>query len=67
MSCPSCARVIERSVKKVDGVESVHADVKKGEVEVEYDKAKNPMENVLQAIKKMGYKPSLPDSVAGSR
>jgi Cu+-exporting ATPase len=54
--CPSCVSMIKKTVKKVNGVEEASVSLETGEVTVLFDPAKKPIENVVRAINKMGYK-----------
>ena len=54
--CASCVSMIKKSVKKVNGVEEASVSLATGEVTVLFDPAKKPLENVVKAINKMGYK-----------
>ena len=56
MHCASCVSMVRKSVKKVDGVEEASVSIETGEVTVVYDPAKKPVESVVKAIHKMGYK-----------
>ncbi len=56
MHCPSCASMIRKTVRKIEGVEEVNANHESGKVIILFDPAKKPMENVVKAIKRMGYK-----------
>ena len=54
--CASCVSMVKKTVKKVDGVEDASVSLESGKVTVVFDPAKKPMENVVKAINKMGYK-----------
>ena len=56
MHCPSCVSMIKKTVKKVDGVEEASVSLATGEVTVLFDPAKKPLENIVKAVNKMGYK-----------
>jgi copper chaperone CopZ len=56
MECGSCAKSIERSVKKVNGIIEVKADYKSGTCKIKAKKDVN-MEEVFKAIEKAGFKP----------
>ncbi len=64
--CASCVSMIKKSVKKVDGVEEASVSLATGEVTVLFDAAKKPMENVIKAATKMGYKVVDDDSTDAS-
>src|SRR3990172_4318748 len=56
MHCASCVSMIKKSVKKVDGVEEASVSLATGEVTILFDPAKKPLENIVKAVTKMGYK-----------
>jgi Copper chaperone len=56
MTCGSCAKSVERSVKKVNGIIEVKADYKSGTCKIKAKKDVN-MEEVFKAIEKAGFKP----------
>jgi copper chaperone CopZ len=56
MECANCAKSIERSVKKVNGIVEVKADYKSGTCKIKAKKDVN-MEEVFKAIEKAGFKP----------
>jgi len=57
MHCASCASNIERSLKKIHGVESVAVSMmtRKAIVEIN-DKVKIPDEDLKKAVSRAGYK-----------
>ncbi len=64
--CASCVSMIKKSVKKVDGVEEASVSLITGEVTVLFDPAKKPLENIVKAVNKMGYKVIDDDSTDAS-
>ncbi len=56
MTCGSCAKSIERSVKKVNGIIEVKADYKEGTCKIKAKKDVS-IEEVFKAIEKAGFKP----------
>lgn len=55
MHCKSCELLLEKSLRKVDGVEKVHASQSTGTVEISYAKD-TPDEKVIESIiEKSGY------------
>lgn len=66
MHCASCVSMIKKSVKKVDGVEEASVSLATGEVTVLFDPAKKPLENIVKAVTKMGYKVVDDDSTDAS-
>src|SRR5258706_14545633 len=56
MHCASCVRVIERAVKKVDGVENCNVNLATEQAIVTYDKTKVTKEHIASAVKNVGYR-----------
>ncbi len=56
MSCASCANAIEKSIKKLDGVEIVSVNFASEKAKVVYNSSKTRISEVKEAIKKAGYK-----------
>lgn len=55
MTCASCAKAIERSVGKVDGVHSVNVNFATEKLNVEFEESKVDIQKVKEAVKKAGY------------
>lgn len=55
-SCPSCVNKIEKQVGRLDGVENVTVHFASGRVEVEHDEATAPVDDLVAAVAKAGYK-----------
>ncbi len=62
MHCSSCASLIERSLKKVEGVISANVNFLAEKAMVDYEGAKTDMTLLIKAVEKTGYKASLVDS-----
>ena len=60
MHCASCAGIIERTFKKVEGVESVQASYGMENVKVSFDQAKTDPEMLSQKLEPLGYSLVLP-------
>lgn len=56
MHCSSCELLISDSLKELNGVKNVNVDYKLGIVEVEFDSSKTKKEEIIEIIKKEGYK-----------
>jgi P-type Cu+ transporter len=56
MHCTSCAGVIERELKKVDGVKSARVNFSTQKATVDYIHGDVPSNALMNAIKKAGYK-----------
>ena len=55
MTCSACSVSIDRSVKKVDGVNSVNVNLLSNSMTVEYDPAVTNKDHIIQAVKDAGY------------
>ncbi len=58
MHCASCALAIEKSLKKISGLNNVNVNFATSKAQVEYDDPNFDEETILQSIKKSGYKAS---------
>jgi copper chaperone CopZ len=58
MHCPSCAMLIEMTLKKEAGVEDVKADYPAGRTDVTYDPAITNEAAIVAKIEDLGYKAS---------
>ncbi|HDL19298.1 MAG TPA: heavy-metal-associated domain-containing protein [Bacteroidetes bacterium] len=55
MMCTSCANKVEQALQKVDGVKSVQADYKTGEVKIVFSSDKINLKKVNDAISGTGF------------
>ena len=55
MHCASCASIIEKTFKKVDGVSVAEANYGNESVKVSFDETKTSPENLSQKIEPLGY------------
>ena len=55
-SCPSCVNKIEKQVGRLDGVENVTVHFASGRVEIDHDEATAPVDALVAAVGKAGYK-----------
>ncbi|QKY19650.1 cadmium-translocating P-type ATPase [Halolamina sp. CBA1230] len=55
MDCPSCAGKVEKSVRKLDAVETVHPQVTTGTLTVGYESDGTTPEDVAERVEKAGY------------
>ncbi len=60
MHCASCASIIEKTLKKTDGVNSVQVNYGTEKVKIDFDQTKTNAENLSQKIKPLGYSLLLP-------
>lgn len=56
MHCTSCAHIIERGLKKVEGVKEAHVNFSAEKATVTYDESKATDEDLVNAVNKSGYK-----------
>lgn len=56
MHCASCVRIIEKSVGKLNGVESCSVNLATEAATVNYDSSKVSSEKIADAVKNVGYK-----------
>ncbi|MFH1054273.1 MAG: heavy metal translocating P-type ATPase [Candidatus Woesearchaeota archaeon] len=55
MTCSSCATVIDRALRKVDGVKSSNVNIATNKATVEFDEKKTDISSLIKAIKGKGY------------
>lgn len=55
MTCASCSAIIERTLKKLDGIHTVQVNVATELATVEYDSTKVSVEMMNEAVKSHGY------------
>ncbi len=60
MHCASCASIIEKTFKKVDGVHSAEANYGTEAVKISYDESKTNPEHLSKKIEPLGYSLALP-------
>lgn len=58
-TCPSCKQKIEKNIAFEKGVKDISVDIKTQTTIIKYKADKNTPENLLKAIKKLGYKAEL--------
>lgn len=62
MHCASCASVIERTIKKIDGVEDIAVNNGTENAKISFDAAKTTPEYFNEALKPLGYSLAIPES-----
>jgi copper chaperone len=55
MTCMGCVRSVKNVVEPLSGVSSVEITLDNGQVVVNYDPAKTPLERIKNAIDEAGY------------
>ncbi len=56
MHCASCVRVIERAVKRIDGVVACNVNLATEQATVTFDKSKVTKDHIASAVKNVGYR-----------
>jgi len=56
MVCSSCTAAVEKSLKNLEGVGAAQADLKADRVTVRYDAAKVTPRQMVEALRKAGYR-----------
>ena len=57
MTCEGCERTIERRLGELPGVQEVHADHRKGIVDIAYDLEQLTLREVERKVEDLGYRP----------
>lgn len=55
MECPACAMRLEGLEDTLPGVQSISASYRKAQLEIEYDETRLSIDQILAAIKALGY------------
>ena len=55
MTCAACARAVERSVAKLDGIQAANVNLAIEKLSVEYDESKVDISKIIEAVEKAGY------------
>ncbi|GAA3656703.1 heavy metal translocating P-type ATPase [Asaccharospora irregularis] len=55
MTCASCAKAVERVVKKLDGIEEVNVNIATEKASIKYDPSKVRLGQIKSVIEKAGY------------
>ena len=55
MTCASCAKAVERSVRKVDGISDANVNIATEKLTVEFDDTKTDIEKIKESVVKAGY------------
>lgn len=62
MHCTSCAHIIEKGLKKVEGVKEAHVNFAAEKATVTFDESMAAEEDLIAAVKKSGYKAAMLDT-----
>ncbi len=63
MHCASCVRVIERAVKKIDGVTDCNVNLATEQATVTYNKNKVTKDHIASAVKNVGYRALIDEEI----
>jgi len=55
MTCGGCARTVEKRLSSTSGVSKVTVDLEGGSATVEYDAAAVQPEDLVNAVRRLGY------------
>ena len=67
MSCAACSAAVERSVKKLEGLQTVQVNLLRNTMDVEYDPEVLSSEAVVAAVEQAGYGAALQGAEAAAR
>ncbi len=56
MTCAACAKAVERSVNKLDGIDNINVNVATDKATISYDPSKLKITQIKNTIEKAGYK-----------
>ena len=56
MTCQSCAKAVERSINKLNGIELVNVNIATDKATVQYDSSEVKISQIKGAVEKAGYK-----------
>lgn len=59
MTCSNCAKLLEQSIKNVDGVRAAAVNFSTETALIEYDPAKITLKKIFETIEKSGYRPRM--------
>lgn len=60
MSCAACAKAVERSVKKLDGVNEASVNLASEKLSISFEESKTSVEAIQDAVEKAGFKALIP-------
>ncbi|MEX0602693.1 MAG: heavy metal translocating P-type ATPase, partial [Bacteroidota bacterium] len=66
MTCASCVARVEKSLKKVDGVDVANVNLATEQVLVSFDPAKTDLGILSEAVEEAGYRLTLPQTESGN-
>lgn len=55
MTCAACAKRIEKTVQKLDGIEEANVNLATEKLFIEYDKGNLSLDTIKEAVEKIGY------------
>jgi len=60
MTCAACQAVVEKSVRKLSGINSVNVSLLSNSMTVDFDENKTSVYEIIQAVNSAGYRASVP-------
>lgn len=60
MTCSSCVRAVEETVRNLDGVQNVSVNFATEKLQVDFDDDRTKVDGIIDAVRKKGYGASLP-------
>lgn len=63
MTCAACVRAVERSVKKIEGIDEANVNLATEKMIVKYDEHKISESDIIQTVVKSGYKASIDEEL----
>ncbi|HAE42618.1 MAG TPA: heavy metal translocating P-type ATPase, partial [Clostridiales bacterium] len=64
MTCSACSLAVEKSIKKIDGVEEISVNLLQNNMNVTFDESKVSEIDIIKAVEKAGYGASPVKSVS---
>lgn len=66
MMCAGCTNTVEKSIRGLDGVESVNVNLASETATIIFDESSIKQERIAEEVRKGGYELELPDSIANT-
>lgn len=55
LDCPSCAKTVEKALKKLKGIQSIEANFFAEKLTVTYDDSRVTLDDIADKLKKVGH------------
>lgn len=66
MTCAGCTDTVEKSIRGLDGVESVNVNLASEKAAIIFDESRIKQESIAEEVRKSGYELELPDNTENS-